>query len=53
MPQSNLEKAESLEQLRALEDGMKIAVSIVDFHPLSVDTPEDLHQVINDIKNSL
>ncbi|MDA9231146.1 3-deoxy-manno-octulosonate cytidylyltransferase [Rickettsiales bacterium] len=51
LPQSNLEKAESLEQLRALEDGMKIAVSIVDFHPLSVDTPQDLNQVINIIKN--
>jgi 3-deoxy-manno-octulosonate cytidylyltransferase (CMP-KDO synthetase) len=39
---SALEKRENLEQLRALEDGMTIAVGIVDRPPLSVDTPEDL-----------
>jgi 3-deoxy-manno-octulosonate cytidylyltransferase (CMP-KDO synthetase) len=39
---SNLEKRESLEQLRALENDMKIIVKIVDTHPLSVDTVEDL-----------
>ncbi|MFT7099206.1 MAG: 3-deoxy-manno-octulosonate cytidylyltransferase (CMP-KDO synthetase), partial [Rickettsiales bacterium] len=42
---SNLEKRESLEQLRALENKMKIAVQIVDSHPLSVDTEEDLQKV--------
>lgn len=47
---SNLEKRESLEQLRALENNMKIAVKIVDVHPLSVDTPEDLEAVKNQIK---
>lgn len=44
---SPLEKRESLEQLRALENQMKIAVKIVDTHPLSVDTQEDLTKVIN------
>ncbi|MCE3255379.1 MAG: 3-deoxy-manno-octulosonate cytidylyltransferase [Rickettsiaceae bacterium] len=44
---SDLEKRESLEQLRALENGMKIAVQIVDSHPLSVDTKEDLEKVKN------
>jgi 3-deoxy-manno-octulosonate cytidylyltransferase (CMP-KDO synthetase) len=42
---SMLEKRESLEQLRALENGMKIFVEIVDAHPLSVDTKEDLEIV--------
>jgi 3-deoxy-manno-octulosonate cytidylyltransferase (CMP-KDO synthetase) len=48
---SPLEKRESLEQLRALENGMKIAVKIVNAHPLSVDTQEDLDKVINLIKS--
>ena len=48
---SPLEKRESLEQLRALENNMKIAVKIVDAHPLSVDTKEDLEIITNIIKN--
>lgn len=39
---SYLEKRESLEQLRALENNMKIIVKLVEAHPLSVDTPDDL-----------
>jgi 3-deoxy-manno-octulosonate cytidylyltransferase (CMP-KDO synthetase) len=39
---SLLEKRENLEQLRALEAGMRIDVAIVDTAPLGVDTPEDL-----------
>lgn len=42
MPQSNLEMAESLEQLRALQAGMKIKTSVVDFTPVGIDTPDDL-----------
>jgi 3-deoxy-manno-octulosonate cytidylyltransferase (CMP-KDO synthetase) len=42
LPQSSLEKREKLEQLRALEAGMRIDVAIVDAVPLAVDTPEDL-----------
>jgi 3-deoxy-manno-octulosonate cytidylyltransferase (CMP-KDO synthetase) len=41
---SPLEKRERLEQLRALEDGMRIDVTIVDTVPLGVDTPEDLER---------
>ena len=42
LPPSRLEKREKLEQLRALEANMSIAVARVDSVPLSVDTPEDL-----------
>lgn len=42
LPPSPLEKREKLEQLRALEAGMRIDVAIVDSVPLGVDTPEDL-----------
>ena len=41
---STLEKRESLEQLRALENGMRIDVAIVDSVPLGVDTPADLER---------
>lgn len=49
---SDLEKRESLEQLRALESDMNIFVKIVEAHPLSVDTQEDLEIVTNIIKNA-
>ena len=39
---SPLEQREKLEQLRALEAGMRIDVAIVDSVPLGVDTPQDL-----------
>ena len=41
-PQSMLEKAESLEQLRALQSGLKIKTIKVDFVPVGIDTEEDL-----------
>lgn len=41
---SVLEKRESLEQLRALEAGMRIDAEIVDSVPLGVDTPADLEK---------
>jgi len=44
LPPSPLEKSEKLEQLRALEAGMHIAVARVNEPPLSVDTPEDLER---------
>jgi 3-deoxy-manno-octulosonate cytidylyltransferase (CMP-KDO synthetase) len=44
MAPSPLEKREKLEQLRALEAGMTIAVRIVDAVPLGVDTPADLER---------
>lgn len=42
LPPSPLEQRERLEQLRALEAGMRIDVTVVDSVPLGVDTPEDL-----------
>jgi 3-deoxy-manno-octulosonate cytidylyltransferase (CMP-KDO synthetase) len=42
LPPSVLEQREKLEQLRALEAGMRIDVAIVDAAPLGVDTPDDL-----------
>lgn len=44
LPPSTLEKRESLEQLRALEAGMRIDVEIVKSIPLGVDTPADLEK---------
>ena len=42
LPPSPLETREKLEQLRALEAGMRIDVTVVDTVPLGVDTPHDL-----------
>ena len=44
LPPSPLEQREKLEQLRALEAGMRIAVARVDSEPLAVDTPADLEK---------
>lgn len=44
LPQTPLERTESLEQLRALENGMKIKTHVVDFLPVGIDTKEDLEK---------
>lgn len=44
LPPSPLERRESLEQLRALEDGMRIACVRMDHGPFGVDTQEDLER---------
>jgi 3-deoxy-manno-octulosonate cytidylyltransferase (CMP-KDO synthetase) len=44
LPPSQLEQREKLEQLRALEAGMRIDVAIVGEVPLGVDTPHDLER---------
>jgi 3-deoxy-manno-octulosonate cytidylyltransferase (CMP-KDO synthetase) len=47
LPESNLEKIEKLEQLRALENNIEIIVNIIeDKAPISVDTKKDLESVI-------
>jgi 3-deoxy-manno-octulosonate cytidylyltransferase (CMP-KDO synthetase) len=52
LPPSPLELREKLEQLRALEAGMRIDVAIVDTVPLGVDTPADLERARRLIGNS-
>ncbi len=44
LPQSTYEMSESLEQLRALQNGMKIKTSVVDFIPVGIDTVDDLEK---------
>ena len=44
LPQSSLEKTESLEQLRALQNGMKIKTAVVDYKPIGIDTPDDVEE---------
>ena len=44
LPPSPLERREKLEQLRALEAGMRIDVALVDTAPLGVDAPDDLER---------
>ena len=44
LPPSPLERRERLEQLRVLEDGMRIEVAFVDTVPLGVDTPAHLER---------
>ncbi len=45
LEQTNLEKLESLEQLRILENGYKIKCCKVNYNPIGVDTEEDLEKV--------
>lgn len=46
LPQSELEVAESLEQLRWLENGYRIKVGITDRETIGIDTPEDLEKAV-------
>ena len=44
LPQTPLEVAESLEQLRALEHGFRIRTVVTEHHSIGVDTPQDLER---------
>ena len=52
LPQSSLEKAERLEQLRVLENGYKIKIIKVKYDGVGVDTKEDLEKVIQLLKHT-
>jgi 3-deoxy-manno-octulosonate cytidylyltransferase (CMP-KDO synthetase) len=46
LPQGKLELAESLEQLRWIENGLKIKVNYTEFETQGIDTPEDLERAV-------
>lgn len=50
LKEGTIEKLESLEQLRALENGIKIDANIVNNSPFSIDTPRDLKEYLKKIK---
>lgn len=51
LPQSSLELAESLEQLRWLQNGYRIKVGVTDCETIGIDTPEDLKNAERMLKN--
>lgn len=50
LPQGKLEKAESLEQLRAIENGYKIKVQETAYQSVGVDKPEDIERVLAELE---
>jgi len=52
LPQADLELAESLEQLRALKNGLKIKVALTQLNPIGIDTQEDLDKFKNIISKN-
>jgi len=53
LEQTSYEKAESLEQLRALQNGMKIKAIPVDYKPIGIDTSQDVEDFKAFLENSI
>ena len=52
MPQTHLERAEKLEQLRVLENGYRIRVVETEYESIGVDSPPDLEKVLEKLRKS-
>lgn len=52
LPPSSLEQAESLEQLRWMENGYAIHVKVTEFDSISIDIPKDVDRVLNILQGS-
>jgi 3-deoxy-manno-octulosonate cytidylyltransferase (CMP-KDO synthetase) len=52
LPTGEIEKAEDIELLRLIENGIKVRLAISESHSVAVDTPKDLVKVTNILRNS-